>query len=53
MLSHFTRTRKSTPTPLVHSGVVKHESDLPATLYADLIESGTTNDIDIFLTRVT
>ena len=26
---------------------------MPASLYADFIESGTTDDIDLFLTRVT
>lgn len=49
---NFYSKRNSTPTPLLDSKVIK-QRDMPACLYADFIESGTTDDIDLFLTRVT
>lgn len=49
--STFQKTRKSTPTPLIDAKVIK-QRDMPTSLFADFIESGTTGDIDIFLTRV-
>lgn len=49
---NFYSKRNSTPTPLLDSKVIK-QRDMPASLYADFIESGTTDDIDLFLTRVT
>lgn len=50
--SMFSRTRKSMPAPFIDSKVVRQQFDMPASLYADFIESGTTSDIDVFLTRV-
>ena len=50
-LSSLRKTRKSTPTPLLDAKMIK-QRDMPPSLFADFIESGTTGDIDIFLTRV-
>ena len=50
-LSTFKKARKSTPTPLLDAKVIK-QRDMPQSMFADFIESGTTGDIDIFLTRV-
>ena len=47
----FNRARNSTPTPLIDAKVIK-QRDMPPSLFADFIESGTTSDIDVFLTRV-
>ena len=51
LLTTFTKPRKSTPTPLLDAKMIK-QRDMPPSLFADFIESGTTGDIDIFLTRV-
>lgn len=50
-ISNFRKARNSTPTPLIDAKVIK-QRDMPTSLFADFIESGTTGDIDIFLTRV-
>jgi len=36
---------------LIETKVIK-QRDMPVSLFADFIESGTTSDIDLFLTRV-
>lgn len=51
LLNSFNKPRKSTPTPLLDAKMIR-QRDMPPSLYADFIESGTTGDIDIFLTRV-
>ena len=47
----FSKARNSTPKPLIDAKVIR-QRDMPTSLFADFIESGTTGDIDIFLTRV-
>ena len=52
MASAFTNLgRNSTLIPQVDPQVIM-QRDMPVALFADFIESGTTGDIDVFLTRV-
>lgn len=52
MGGHFEKQRNSVPAPLLNDSSVTKQRDMPPSLYADFIESGTPDDIDFFLTRV-